>query len=85
MSKLAKLRNGFASGMSEARISDDQWNDEFLPMLADAERYAFLRRGGGIKSQHPCPYKIHDGQRVVVGGADLDAAIDAAIHNNEKE
>lgn len=46
MSKLAKLRKGFASGMSEARISDDQWNDEFVPMIEDAERLAFLIKYG---------------------------------------
>ena len=47
MTKIERLRKNFASGMSEARISDDSWAEEFLPMLEDAERYRWLRNDAG--------------------------------------
>ena len=78
MTKIERLKHRFASGMEEGRISSDEWKDEFLPMIEDAERYRWLRQGGSIKSQHPCPYKIQDSQLVVVGGVSLDDEIDTA-------
>jgi len=43
MTKIERLRKNFASGMSEARISDSDWEDEFLPMLEDAERFNYMK------------------------------------------
>ena len=44
MSKLTDLRKGFASGMERGYISSDDWRDEVLPMLEDAERFDWLER-----------------------------------------
>ena len=43
MTKIERLKLRFASGMSEGRISSDEWELEFLPMILDAERYRWLR------------------------------------------
>ena len=40
MTKIERLKHRFASGMEEGRISSDEWKDEFLPMIEDAERFA---------------------------------------------
>lgn len=45
MTKIERLKLRFASGMSEGRISSDEWELEFLPMLADAARYQAMREG----------------------------------------
>ena len=39
-----KLRRNFATGMTSARISDDEWRDVFLPVIEDAEKYFALRK-----------------------------------------
>lgn len=39
MSKLTDLRKKFASGMERGYITSDDWRDEVLPMLEDAERF----------------------------------------------
>ena len=38
-----KLRRNFATGMTSARISDDEWRDVFLPVIREAERFAWLK------------------------------------------
>ena len=90
MSKLAKLRKGFASGMSEARISDDQWNDEFLPMMIDAERYRWLRDDCDwtiTADQSGTKLSVNLGTEVMAIGPDeieFDSAIDTT-RNPTKE
>jgi hypothetical protein len=42
MTKIERLKLRFASGMSEGRISSDEWELEFLPMLDRAEKHSEL-------------------------------------------
>lgn len=82
MTKIERLRKNFASGMSEARISDSDWEEEFLPMLEDAERYRWLRNMHE-RPIYPCPVWI-EGQgnehieSDVLCGDRADQAIDSA-------
>lgn len=82
MTKIERLKLRFASGMSEGRISEDEWLHEFLPMLEDAERYRWLRNMHE-RPIYPCPVWI-EGQgnehieSDVLCGDRADQAIDAA-------
>ena len=70
-----KLRRNFATGMTSARISDDEWRDVFLPVIRDAERYAWLRDGNGYFPE----------ENWLTGGEEMDEAIDAAMSATTEE
>ena len=70
-----KLRRNFATGMTSARISDDEWRDVFLPVIRDAERFAWVRR---LENREISSMMLEDWQ-------DLDAQIDAAMSATTKE
>ena len=42
MTRIDQLRKRFASGMAQGTISAEDWEEEFLPMIADAERLAYF-------------------------------------------
>lgn len=84
MTKIERLKLRFASGMSEGRISKDDWLHEFLPMLEDAERYRWLR---DKRTTYGLSAQFDDvGQQVFylrlpgygAMASDVDSAIDAA-------
>lgn len=39
MTRIEQLRKRFAAGMAEGKISAEDWEEEFLPMIADAEKW----------------------------------------------
>ena len=86
-----KLRRNFATGMTSARISDDEWRDVFLPVIRDAERYRAIRDNLG-----DWRLMVWNGKWSEVTGnpddidvnADMDvrnAAIDAAMSATTEE
>lgn len=84
MTKIERLKLRFASGMSEGRISEDEWLHEFLPMLEDAERYRWLRECSPYRSDRNMFVEqniYHGGKFMERNHPDresLDRAIDAA-------
>lgn len=82
MSKLAKLRKGFASGMAGASISEDDWLHEFLPMIEDAERIKHFFTDSNF---HATVQVMFDVQETIHNVTAWREHVDAAIHNNEKE
>jgi len=85
MTKTERLRARFASGMSEARISDDEWQEEFLPMLEDAARYRWLCGRMFVKRNAAVPDRYGLNEYLLSEDIDeaddsryIDAAIDAA-------
>jgi hypothetical protein len=74
VSKIERLRKNFATGMAEGSISSEDWEHEFLPMIEDAERYAWLRDGVVFIPE----------EEIAAGGIELDELIDAARRNTEE-
>jgi len=95
VTKIERLKLRFASGMSEGRISDDEWLHEFLPVLEDAARWDWARSNW----QNICTatgvdengsYGVVDlfigvGDHHPYAKGTLDAAIDVARNNTTEE
>lgn len=89
MTKIERLKLRFASGMSEGRISSDEWELEFLPMLENALRWKvvskFFRDGRIPGPAHGRPIRVVEtcpmsGDETLLRDItkEVDAAIDAA-------
>lgn len=74
MTRIDQLRKRFASGMAQGTISAEDWEEEVLPMMLNAERYVWLRDSSKCSIEIP----IGQGWLGWFIGNDLDAAIDSA-------
>ena len=72
MTRIDQLRQRFAAGMAEGKISHEDWEEEFLPMILDAERYRWLCDGNGYFLEHKTLCG-HSNEKILA-----DAAIDSA-------
>ena len=76
MTKIERLKLRFASGMSEGRISSDEWELEFLPMIEDAERLAYFFSDDAMEST---VWRDQDVQEVLQDIKSWREAIDLAL------
>lgn len=47
MTRLDQLRQRFSAGMAQGTISAEDWEEEFLPMIRNSERYQAIRDNPG--------------------------------------
>lgn len=81
MTRIEQLRQRFAAGMAQGTISAEDWEEEFLPMIANSERYVWLRDKckWEWESQMPDTFgSLSFSIEFDSPGTDVDDAIDSA-------